>query len=249
VATQESSTPTSTGASAPGRRARRQAEIRGRLLTAGRRVFTEQGIADATIAQITEAADVGFGTFYLYFPTKEALYRAVVRDGFAELGARLGALLQTAESTGEPWRATVAAGVDTFFHFAAGHRDLFSLMFAGQDLGGGGLGGEHGGRLAAWAAAVVSAAARAECGEQHPADEDLIDTLTVAVIATLRRTTFRWMRTHDEGAEESPVLPIEVIGKQVGRFIAAGLAAAICVEADADAPGEAQEEIGSASDA
>jgi AcrR family transcriptional regulator len=205
-------------------------------------VFSRRGLEDATIAQITEAADVGFGTFYLYFPTKEALYRAVARDGFAELGTQLSGLLQTAESTGQPWRATVEAGTDILFRFAAGHRDLFSLMFAGQDAGKGGVGGDQGGRLAAWAAAVVGAAARAECGEAHSADEDLIDILTVAVIATLRRSTFRWMRTHAEVAAESVTLPVEVVGRQVGRFIAAGLAAAICVEPKTGEPGVAGSE-------
>jgi len=212
-------------------------------------VFSRRGIEEATIAQITEAADVGFGTFYLYFPTKEALYRAVVRDGFADLGKRITELLQTAESTGQPWRSTVEAGVDILFRFAAVHRDLFSLMFTGPDMGKGGIGGEQGGRLAAWAAAVVGAAARAECGGEHPADEDLIDILTVAVIATLRRTTIRWMRAHAEVSLENAALPVEVIGKQVGRFIAAGLAAAICLENGAGTPAATQESAGSEPDA
>jgi hypothetical protein len=42
----------------PGRRARGMAEIRARLLSAGRAVFARHGLANATIAQITEAADV-----------------------------------------------------------------------------------------------------------------------------------------------------------------------------------------------
>ena len=242
--TDETGRPGNPPTQAPGRRARRQAEIRARLLAAGMTVFSRRGIEEATIAQITEAADVGFGTFYLYFPTKEALYRAVVRDGFSDLGRRINELLQTAESTGQPWQATVEAGVDILFRFASGHRDLFSLMFAGQDGGKGGMGGDQGGRLAAWAAAVVGAAARAECGEQHPADEDLIDILTVAVIATLRRTTIRWMRAHAEVPPENAALPVEVIGKQVGRFIAAGLAAAICLDNGA-ALKATQEESGS----
>jgi AcrR family transcriptional regulator len=238
--TDEPGTPLSPTGPPSGRRARRRAEIRARLLAAGRAVFTQNGVADATIAQITQAADVGFGTFYLYFPSKEALYRAVVRDGFAELGAQLDALLQGAQSRQDPWRTTVAAGVSTFFHFAAEHRDLFLLMFAGQEQGGAGMGGETRAQVLAWAAAVVRAAALAECGDQRQADEDLIDILTVAVIATLRRTAFRWMRTHADAAADSALLPVEVVGRQVGQFIAAGLAAAICPEegtGDPNVPG------------
>jgi AcrR family transcriptional regulator len=188
----------------------------------------QHGVADATIAQITEAADVGFGTFYLYFPTKEALYRAVVHDGFAELGTRFDALLQEAEQRQDSWRATVHAGVDTFFRFSAERRDLFSLMFAGQDLGGAGMGGEVRARVLAWATAVVRAAAEAECEDQRHVDEDLIDILTFAVIATLRRTAVRWMRAHADFAADGTGLPVELACTQISRFIAAGLAAAIC---------------------
>jgi len=35
------------------------------------RLFAERGLASTTVEQITEAADVGKGTFFNYFPTKE----------------------------------------------------------------------------------------------------------------------------------------------------------------------------------
>ena len=40
-------------------------------MRAALRLFAEQGLAATTIEQITEAADVGKGTFFNYFPTKE----------------------------------------------------------------------------------------------------------------------------------------------------------------------------------
>jgi AcrR family transcriptional regulator len=205
-----------------GRRARRQAEIRARLIDAGRDVFTRQGLEEATIAQITAAADVGFGTFYLYFPTKEALYRAVVSTGFRDLGGQLEAVVP-ADST--PWRAALRAGVETLFRFAMEHRDLFLLMFAGRELGGG-QGGGGGGRgpIVLWATAVVQAAARAECADSDPPAEEILELLTVSTIAALRRSTNWWMRNFETGDES---LPVESVSATIAQFIAGGLAGAL----------------------
>jgi AcrR family transcriptional regulator len=40
-------------------------------MRAALRLFAEGGLANTTVEQITEAADVGKGTFFNYFPTKE----------------------------------------------------------------------------------------------------------------------------------------------------------------------------------
>ena len=54
-----------------GRRERRRAEIRERLFRAALRLFAERGFMETTVEDITEAADVGKGTFFNYFRTKE----------------------------------------------------------------------------------------------------------------------------------------------------------------------------------
>jgi AcrR family transcriptional regulator len=53
------------------RRARRSAEIRERLYRAALQIFAARGYLETTVEDITEAADVGKGTFFNYFPTKE----------------------------------------------------------------------------------------------------------------------------------------------------------------------------------
>lgn len=55
----------------PDRRARRRAEIKERLYQAALALFMSRGIRATTVQDITEAADVGKGTFFNYFPTKE----------------------------------------------------------------------------------------------------------------------------------------------------------------------------------
>jgi len=63
-----------------GRRARRRAETRTRILRAAWGLFARQGFFATTVEQITEAADVGKGTFFNYFPSKEH-----VLAGFGEM--------------------------------------------------------------------------------------------------------------------------------------------------------------------
>jgi AcrR family transcriptional regulator len=55
----------------PGRRERRRTEIRDRLYAAARDLFMSRGIQATTVKDITDAADLGKGTFFNYFPTKE----------------------------------------------------------------------------------------------------------------------------------------------------------------------------------
>lgn len=54
-----------------GRRERRRNETRNRLYKAALQLFAERGFLETTVEDITEAADVGKGTFFNYFPTKE----------------------------------------------------------------------------------------------------------------------------------------------------------------------------------
>lgn len=73
-----------------GRRDRRKAEARQRLLDAAHRLIAESGVADLRIGDVTDLADLGFGTFYTYFPSKDALIEAVVADVLAGLAASIG---------------------------------------------------------------------------------------------------------------------------------------------------------------
>lgn len=60
-------------AETPGRRERRRQETRERLFEAAFRLFSEREFDAVTVEAITEAADVGKGTFFNYFANKEAV--------------------------------------------------------------------------------------------------------------------------------------------------------------------------------
>ena len=55
----------------PNRRERRRTELRERLARSALALFVECGFAATTIEDITNAADVGKGTFFNYFPGKD----------------------------------------------------------------------------------------------------------------------------------------------------------------------------------
>ena len=55
------------------RRRRRYDDVRNRILDAAIDLFMKQGIVNTRVESITETADVAKGTFFNYFPTKEAI--------------------------------------------------------------------------------------------------------------------------------------------------------------------------------
>ncbi len=83
------------------RRARRRAQTREKLLEAARAVFARQGIEAARINEITDAADVGFGSFYNHFDGKDAIVAAVVEELVRDLGAATDAASSALEDPAE----------------------------------------------------------------------------------------------------------------------------------------------------
>jgi AcrR family transcriptional regulator len=71
-----------------GRVQKRQLRTRTRLLQAAYELMSEQGVDDTTIQQITTQADVGFGTFYSYFDSKDAIAEQVLDCVIHNLGLR-----------------------------------------------------------------------------------------------------------------------------------------------------------------
>jgi AcrR family transcriptional regulator len=68
----------------PTRRERRREETRKRIFETALELFAKHGFNKVTVEQITEAADVGKGTFFNYFPTKEHMFLALAerQQGF-----------------------------------------------------------------------------------------------------------------------------------------------------------------------
>jgi AcrR family transcriptional regulator len=68
-----------------GRRERRTAETRERLFRSALDLFARKGFNETTVEDITEAADVGKGTFFNYFPSKDHILLAFGEMQLAKL--------------------------------------------------------------------------------------------------------------------------------------------------------------------
>jgi AcrR family transcriptional regulator len=73
----------------PTRLDRRKARTRRALVEAAQRILAEQGSADVSIQEITDTADVGFGSFYNHFESKAELFEVAVREVLEEYGESL----------------------------------------------------------------------------------------------------------------------------------------------------------------
>src|ERR1700674_3405546 len=88
----------STSTAPPDRRQRRSSQTRERLFRAALDLFARRGFADTTVEDITNAADVGKGTFFNYFPSKDHMLLAF---GEMQLG-KLQSIIESARNTNEP---------------------------------------------------------------------------------------------------------------------------------------------------
>jgi AcrR family transcriptional regulator len=73
---------------------------REKVLAAARVVFSEQGV-DAQMDDVARRADVGVGTVYRHFPTKDALLQALAEELFEQLAAHAREMLEL----DDPWEA------------------------------------------------------------------------------------------------------------------------------------------------
>ena len=206
------------------RGARRREGTRRRLLAAARAVFAREGLDAATIAQITDEADTGFGTFYLHFATKEDAYRAVILEGFSELEAALERVRLGASARGEPWHAMIEPAVRAYVEFAARSRALFRVMFAGGGAGLG-IGHELGARFATDIAArlIESAALQPDSTRPYPYPPMPV---AVATVAALTRAILWRLEQEDAPTHAAPIgapLTLDDLIETMSRYVTAAL--------------------------
>lgn len=70
-----------------------RAESRERILTTARRLFARQGYDGCTVSDIAREAGMSQGNIYWYFPSKEALLKAVLSGAFEALGSLFSEVL------------------------------------------------------------------------------------------------------------------------------------------------------------
>jgi len=95
---------------------------RGLILAAARQVFESEGLESAGMRQIAKAAGYTAGAIYFHFPSKEAIYGALLEESLDRLQATvLDAVDGAGPAAQDRFRA---AGLAWFDFYAANPRDL-----------------------------------------------------------------------------------------------------------------------------
>ena len=86
---------------------RRKARTRAALVAAARGLLAHRDPAEVSIQEITDAADVGFGSFYNHFGSKQELFDAAVGEVLEEHGAMLDGITAGIEDPAEVFATAV----------------------------------------------------------------------------------------------------------------------------------------------
>ena len=111
-------------APAVGRRERTKAANRAAILAAARDVFAEEGYGAVSVRDIVRRTDLASGTFYNYFPDKDAIFRALVMDAGEEARRRVRAARRRALTAQD----FVEGAYRAFFEFIIEDPEWFAFM-------------------------------------------------------------------------------------------------------------------------
>lgn len=168
------------------RGSRKRARTRADLLKAARQVFARRGYHDASIAEITENADVGVGTFYLHFRDKDEIFSMLLEEGFCEMRKQIAAALVQI-----PQEQRLASVIRAIFLHAHAQRDLFIIALTGRD------GGQLTGVMRAQAGLIEGLTQALEAVPVERQDELNLPLLARFISGMITQGIFWWFE-HDE---------------------------------------------------
>jgi AcrR family transcriptional regulator len=99
-----------------GRVARRRQKNLEALILAGREVMGEKGIDAATMLEVAERADIGAGTVYTYFKSKDDLVIAVLESLMTDLGNKIEKVTNNFDDPAQVYAFGVRTVIDTCTH-------------------------------------------------------------------------------------------------------------------------------------
>ncbi|KZX89785.1 TetR family transcriptional regulator [Erythrobacter sp. HI0037] len=95
-----------------------------KLLDAAATEFADKGFHEASVSGITRRAGVALGTFYTYYDSKDAIFRALVSDMSAGVGRAAREALDPGMGALEVERVALRA----FLAFAAEHKEIYRII-------------------------------------------------------------------------------------------------------------------------
>ena len=108
----------------PDRQSRRRAQTRAKLIAAAGALFARQGVERTRINEITEEADVGFGSFYNHFDGKDAIVQAVLKETITAQAEAIAAVTADLEDPAQ----VIAAAHRYFVRLARTDREWAWLL-------------------------------------------------------------------------------------------------------------------------
>lgn len=94
------------------------------ILDAAAIEFGEKGFHDGSISGITRRAGVALGSFYTYFDSKDAVFRALVRDMSDQVRDHVAPAIREAADQ----IAAERAGLLQFLHFVRDHKEIYRII-------------------------------------------------------------------------------------------------------------------------
>jgi AcrR family transcriptional regulator len=113
------------GDGAPNRFDRRREKTRQELIEAAQRVISSKGLHQTRIADIAAEADVGLGTFYLHFKTKNEIFMELVEQGASQMRQEIAEAKASATDPADKLRIAI----DNILSDAAEEPELFRIVF------------------------------------------------------------------------------------------------------------------------
>ncbi|MCH9640820.1 MAG: TetR/AcrR family transcriptional regulator [Actinomycetia bacterium] len=106
------------------RRERRRLEVSGRVLDAAEALFVAKGFDETSVAEICEAADVAYGTFFNHFPAKSDLLLALGARALSDISGQLAALSRRPVRIGDALRDLFEGFAERLQSVSPGERAL-----------------------------------------------------------------------------------------------------------------------------
>ena len=95
-----------------------------KILDAALEEFGERGFSDGSIVGITSRARVALGTFYTYFDSKEAVFKALVNDMSMRVRDHVAPVLAASPDTLEG----EGKALESYLEFARAHKHVYRII-------------------------------------------------------------------------------------------------------------------------
>ncbi len=111
------------------RKEREKIQRRNSIIDAAEKIFFKEGIDQASMDQVAQEAELSKGTLYLYFKSKDELYRAIILRGFIILKRKLKEAALPQESGFQ----NVKAISEAYIRFSYEHLGYFNAILHYQN--------------------------------------------------------------------------------------------------------------------